>query len=193
MKFKLDYNTALNIHGIEVLEKEVFEKELLILGKTAKYFASAIVNKNGNIRGRICLYRTAEEAVEVLENYKRRAQERKDIKELDKIKAKEKFAQVKVGDIFIGSWGYEAQLYDFFQVVEKKSGKVMLRELKKNRDFENISFGACSQGFVTPIKDEFENDKVFGKKLNADGGFMVSTYMYCRPYDGVAREEGNWH
>lgn len=193
MKLKLDYNSVLKINRVEVLEKEEFGKELLILGKTEKYYASAIVNKNGNIRGRICLYRTAEEAVEVLENYKKRVQERKDIKELSKVKAKEKFAEVKVGDIFVGSWGYEAQLYDFFQVVEKKSGKVMLRELKKKREWENIKFGACSQGFVTPIKDEFENDKVFGKKLNADGGFMISTYMYCRPFDGVAREEGNWH
>lgn len=190
---RLDYNTVLKINGVEVLEKEELGKELLILGKTDKYFASAIVNRNGNIRGKICLYRTAEEAMKRLDNYKNNVKEDQKRKELSKAKAKEKFAEVKVGDIFVGSWGYEAQLYDFFQVVEKKGGKVMLRELKKKRDFENICFGACSQGFVTPIKDEFKNDKVFGKKLNSDGGFMISTYMYCRPFDGVAREEGNWH
>ena len=110
-----------------------------------------------------------------------------------KIEAKRQFEAVNIGDIFCMGWGYEAHLYNFYQVVGKKGGKCSLRLLKVKRDFADTNCGWASNGWVTPIKDSFQNDEIINKKINECVAFYLQGYGSASRWDGRPREEANWH
>lgn len=68
---------------------------------------------------------------------------------------------VKVGDIFYASWGYEQTNIDFFQVVAKNKSMLTLRELKYTREITGHD-----QGYLTPLKNKFCNDTEIKKRLS---------------------------
>lgn len=112
-------------------------------------------------------------------------------KEERKIASQHFLEGLKVGDILCATWGYEAVWYDFYKVVGKQGSYVLLRELKKTRNFDGCSYDWASHGVVAPT-DEFENDEVLKRKAR-DGYVSINSYASAFPWDGVAREEANWH
>jgi len=82
---------------------------------------------------------------------------------------KDAVANVKEGDIYVASWGYEQTNVDAYQVVAKKGATVTLREIA-------LFTVEGSEGFmsdrVVPIKDRFIGGefkkRVTGKYINVD-------------------------
>lgn len=70
--------------------------------------------------------------------------------------------EVKVGDIFYASWGYEQTNIDFFQVVAKSKSMLTIRELKS----ELVEATGHDQGYLKPLKDDFYSDKEIKKRLS---------------------------
>lgn len=69
---------------------------------------------------------------------------------------------VKIGDVFVYSWGYEQTNVDYYQVVGLKGkATVLLRKIAKVSG-ESISFFS---GYCTPAIDEFIGE-VFAKRLS---------------------------
>ncbi len=69
--------------------------------------------------------------------------------------------EVKEGDIFYASWGYEQTNIDFFQVVAKNKSMLTLKELKYTREITGHD-----QGYLTPLKNKFCNDTEIKKRLS---------------------------
>ncbi len=88
-------------------------------------------------------------------------------KRLEKEAKKGLTPNVKVGDIFYTSWGYEQTNVDFYQVVEIPSKHfVIIRELHQNQDNDSDTCNSMSC-YVTATKDDFiERAEPFKIKVN---------------------------
>ena len=114
------------------------------------------------------------------EKYAEKQEQARERKMLAKAKAEKNAADnpVKVGDIFKGSYGYEACIYDYFEVVAvSKTGKsVTVRELAQERN----STGWCDWE-SRAISGRYVG-KPMRKNLNFDGNtpnFKVSSYEWA--------------
>lgn len=82
---------------------------------------------------------------------------------------KEAVANIKEGDLFVASWGWEQTNVDAYQVVAKKGASVVLREIA-------LQSVEGSEGFmsdrVVPVKDAFIGSefkkRIVGKHINID-------------------------
>ncbi len=95
---------------------------------------------------------------------------------------------VKVGDIFRCSWGYEQTNINFYKVVSKKgAATVELQEIGYNT-VEETSW--CSADVVAdPTRHKGE---VFTKRLNGDT-FKMSSFQYCsKMEDPKAKCYNSW-
>lgn len=104
-------------------------------------------------------------------------------------------ANVTVGSVFAGTWGYEAQLWDFYEVTRvSASGKTMwVRHLKK----EGTHYGNCCEGSCRPKLHDF-NGKEERHTLKVYGGvpyFRVNSYCDASLITDVERyrTEYNYH
>ena len=78
---------------------------------------------------------------------------------------------VKVGDIFRCSWGYDQTNIDYYQVVELKGKRgVMIREICAMS--ETIGF---AQGVCVPEKNTFKGEAML-KKINERGSIRIASY-----------------
>lgn len=71
---------------------------------------------------------------------------------------------IKVGDIFYTSWGYDQTNSEFYKVVEVKGSRIYLRELKSEIQSND---GAGSDAIVP--SEEFEDDKIHTVSARANG------------------------
>ena len=67
---------------------------------------------------------------------------------------------IKVGDIFYHSWGYEQTNIDFYQVVAITAKTVSIREIKGVADKHD---SLQLRGETKPLKDSFADDKIIRK------------------------------
>ena len=78
------------------------------------------------------------------------------LKKLAEIKQyKEPIHNIKIGDIFYNSWGYEQTNIDFYQVVAVTKKTISLRQVKGNSSDYN---GHRMTGSIIAVKDDFIND-----------------------------------
>lgn len=101
-----------------------------------------------------------------------------------KVEAKAQAATVKVGDIFVSSWGYEQTNVDFYRVVKLIGTQSMLVQKLTTATVEGStqSHGmACM--VVAGAGTVYEP---FKARLNAYGGFKVngSSYQTAHKWDG---------
>lgn len=68
-------------------------------------------------------------------------------------KAEEFMKQVKVGDFFYSSWGYEQTNIDFYQVTKKTAKTVWLRPVSSN-----VTATGCMTAVETPKRDHFTSN-----------------------------------
>ena len=90
---------------------------------------------------------------------------------------------IKVGDIFNATWGYEQTNQDFYQVVgiKTKSNKTLvIRELKVNREYTSDM-----SGNVTPTKDDFYSEP---REIKFDGKYIkINSFSKATLWDGTSR------
>jgi hypothetical protein len=99
----------------------------------------------------------------------------------------EQRALVKVGAIFVYSWGWEQTNVDYFQVVEVKGGgaTVVVRQIGSSL-VPNWATGHMT-GYVTPEPDNFlDNDEPRTKRVrfNDNGPYLSMDYSIARPWNG---------
>lgn len=116
---------------------------------------------------------------------------RKEMKQAAKEGAKKFLEKLKIGDILTGTWGYEATWHEFYKVVGKQGSFVLLQEMKKKITDDEPKYGWASHGVVT-CGDEPASDEILKRKCG-DGFVRICSYIFAHPWDGQAREEGNWH
>lgn len=100
-------------------------------------------------------------------------------KEQEKIEAKKRkeaeIAEVKVGDIFVCSWGYEQTNVDAYQIIELKGKKATFREI----GLKALEATGPDAQYVTPVKDAFlENAEPFVKILQGKH-IKLSSFQYA--------------
>lgn len=74
---------------------------------------------------------------------------------------------VKVGDIFYASWGYEQTNIDFYQVVAKNKSMLTIREIYSSL----VEATGHDQGNLKPLKDEFKGEEI--KKRLSQGRLNI--------------------
>lgn len=108
--------------------------------------------------------------------------------------------KVKIGDVFVGSWGYDATFYEAYVVVGfTPSGKSLkVKKLCKTDASDEISgYGPCAWGikFVKPSDEYMQNDENVKTVRALDGYrdicfkagtsqtmFLVEGFNYSRVY-----------
>lgn len=125
-------------------------------------------------------------------------------------KEKTFFFDVKVGDLFYSSWGYEQTNVDFFQVIElvgEKSVRVrevnprMIKEdavsgMSSDRTYEYTKELLPASDYSVFIKDQEKGDLKKLKSWNADGKseplFKLSSFASAYKYEGQKLYE-SWY
>ena len=84
------------------------------------------------------------------------------IKKLAKIKPySEPKHDIKIGDIFYNSWGYDQTNIDFYQVISTTAKTITLRAIKgASDDFNTYHL----TGTTVPVKDNFCSDELIRKR-----------------------------
>ena len=77
---------------------------------------------------------------------------------------------IKVGDIFVGSWGYDQTNVEFYQVVEKKGVTCKIQEIGQKVVEETQG---CD--YVRP-NPEVKCGKPVTKRINGSGGFTFDVF-----------------
>ncbi len=98
-----------------------------------------------------------------IENAKAREQSKADRKAQRKLTSEH---DIKVGDIFYTSWGYDQTNTEFYEVVNVRGSRIDLKEIGYTVDYEKASYGRED---ITPVPHKFVNDKVYTVSARADG------------------------
>lgn len=76
---------------------------------------------------------------------------------------------VKIGDVFYSSWGYEQTNVDYYQVVGiKGKASVELREIAGA-----IVENGRASGTIVPVVDHFISDEIISRRLNHSGHIKI--------------------
>ena len=109
-----------------------------------------------------------------------------------KIKNKSDLLNVKVGDIFKDSWGYEQTNVDYFQVVAKPSSSFIVVE-KINYELIDETVSNMS-AYVKPLINSFKNDEELKFKLNG-ASFKSSSFSWANKVENIEKEKAytSWY
>ncbi len=110
---------------------------------------------------------------------------------------------LKVGDVLCSCFGYEASIYDFYEVVKVSKINVKIRKLRKCGVFGMQSSEWCGH-IVAPVitgKDRFANDEImtrrpfnFSRSLDPKRtGVHINQCADAYPWDGRPCDEYNAH
>jgi hypothetical protein len=96
--------------------------------------------------------------------------------------------QVKVGDVFVCSWGYEQTNVDFYQVTRTMNKAIEIREIKKEkRETGNMS-GVC-----TPIINAYVGEPMRKTPKHRGGAnvtIKLNSYSYADLLVPLAEVDG---
>ena len=96
---------------------------------------------------------------------------------------------VKVGDIFVSSWGYDQTNVDCYQVVEVKGkSTVVLREVSYK--YVEGTQGSMSSG-VQPVKDAFISDELITKRIKDN--YISFDFSLATLWDGKRSYYCSWY
>ncbi|MFA5448854.1 MAG: hypothetical protein WC292_00210 [Clostridia bacterium] len=99
---------------------------------------------------------------------------------------------IKVGDIFVYTWGYEQTNVDFYQVIKVTKKTVTILPIKTKGIY---NYGTMT-GNKTPIKNSFtENDKPIRKKpyLFMDEWHLKFDHGVASPWNGEPVSYSSYH
>lgn len=108
-----------------------------------------------------------------------------EMKEKRKIERKKEKEEIKVGDIFNSSWGYEQTNVEFYQVINRVGQTLTLQEIKK--ELKQESGYSSMAGMVRGIKDVFVNEPFKTRSLKIKNFIYLSKttpkeWHYCSWY-----------
>ena len=109
-----------------------------------------------------------------------------------KIKNKSDLLNVKVGDIFKDSWGYEQTNVDYFQVVAKPSSSfIVVKKINYELIDETVS---NMSAYVKPLINSFKNDEELKFKLNG-ASFKSSSFSWANKVENIEEEKAytSWY
>jgi hypothetical protein len=96
---------------------------------------------------------------------------------------------VKVGDIFVSSWGYDQTNIDYYKVLNVKNKTAILAEIGQKREYTGHMSGRC-----------VPNPDVVGKKIltkrimsmNGSPYFKMASYASAYPWSGSPCGFSEW-
>ena len=194
MRFNLE--SVLEVMNCEVVRKEEADKAhvfYILKRKDIELWYDAMANSVGTVKlgyrwsdlEKVNKYvdgKVADVRSHVAWREKRKAER--------KVKDEEEASQVQIGDIYSSCYGYEAEFHDYYQVVGKKGKMFMLQRLSVEY-VNNAPTSWASRGWKKPVAGEYDGEP-FARKFSG-GGFKISSYEYAHKWDGVVREDNNWH
>jgi hypothetical protein len=91
--------------------------------------------------------------------------------------------EIKVGDIFVQTWGYDQTNADFFQVIKVNASSIVVRHIKSK---ETTSPNDNMYGTVVPLRGQFDEAPMLKKPYEFMGrpSFRVNSYSSAQPWDG---------
>jgi hypothetical protein len=97
---------------------------------------------------------------------------------------------VKVGDIFVNSWGYDQTNIDAYQVTRLTPKMMVLQQISTTPVTGTAGF-MCQH--CKPAPDSFvHNAKPFKARIPSGDGFGLN-YGYARKWDGVKTYYESWY
>lgn len=90
--------------------------------------------------------------------------------------------EVKVGDIYVTSWGYEQTNVDFYQVIEVKGASVIIRKIAAQCAGENTDMS----DYVVAVPGQFIEEPMT-KRVGPSGGLKMASYATAFKWDGSKR------
>ena len=93
--------------------------------------------------------------------------------------------EIKVGDVFSSSFGYEQTNVCFYQVIGFRGKMVQVRRIESEKVYEASMSGKCR-----PVKDSFIKEEVHTKKLQYYSNrptIKLSSCEYAELWDGKAK------
>ena len=115
---------------------------------------------------------------------------REDRKIAQKVKGVQLANDVKVGDLFVDSWGYEQTQVDLYQVVAKPSAKTVVVRPIACETVEG-SEGHMSRE-VRAVPNAFIGGEMT-KRIDNYGGFKTSSFSCARPTTAEAKHYNSWY
>lgn len=110
---------------------------------------------------------------------------------------------LKVGDVLEACWGYEANIYNFYEVVGFTKTMIKVRELEKECVEGESNFSMYYGRLVKPVtvgEDRFLSDIIKRKPFNFSrdfdpkySGVAINSFMFAYPWNGKACDEYNAH
>ena len=135
--------------------------------------------------------------IEFLNNdYKKRIERKQyneDYKKNKKIKNEKEALEIKIGDVFKDSWGYEQTNVDYYQVVAKPS-KCFVIVKKISSEFTNDNTGCSMSAYVKPVLNSFIDDKETKYKLNGKS-IKTSSFSWAYKVENIETEKAycSWY
>jgi len=95
---------------------------------------------------------------------------------------------VKIGDIYYTSWGYDQTNIDFYKVVNVRGSRIDLKEL--TQQYVDRGEGGYDDSVIPG--DEFASDKIYTVSARADGTLTsLSSFEYLSKWDGRPKYQTN--
>lgn len=89
---------------------------------------------------------------------------------------------IKPGDIFAASWGYDQTNVDFYQVIKTTAASVTVKAIESKKIYSSDMVGTAQ-----PLKDKFINDETIRRALyqfGTDAPYIkIASYEYARLVD----------
>ena len=110
-----------------------------------------------------------------------------------KAKNEKEALEVKVGDIFKDSWGYEQTNVDYYQVVAKPSNCFIVVKKISSKIIDE-STGCNMSAYIKPLPNEFINDKETKYKLNGKS-IKTSSFSWAYKVENIETEKAycSWY
>jgi hypothetical protein len=174
----------------DTYEEEELEDAFIIRGKEGDSFVGAVwAGKalNPQIYSR---FRSEEQREAYIKDFLDKRAKRKE--EVAKRREETRLTRdhdIKVGDIYYTSWGYDQTNIDFYEVVNVRGSRIDLKELKQN--YVSMGQGAYDD-VVEPIPGEYASDKIITISARADGSVTsISSFEYPTKWDGKPKYQTN--
>ena len=155
-----------------------------LAGKEAKFFAGKAVNPTHYYR-----FKTFEAREAYIEKFFKGLEERAEAKAKRKAEAKEAkekaVKELKVGDIYYTSWGYDQTNVDFYKVVEIKKASALIVEVGSKTVLDK---GSYTEVVAVP---EIEVGKPMLKRIG-EYGFKIASFAHAHKWDGKPKYATGW-
>jgi hypothetical protein len=115
---------------------------------------------------------------------------REEMKQKRKKEKKEELTNIKKGDLFVSSWGYDQTNVDFYQCTAVKGQTLTFKSIhRKTVKDSEYSHGMADE--VTAVKDSFivdENHPILTKR-----SLKISSFQYLYPTTETEKHYRSWY